>query len=88
MPKEKGGHAFSIELRTKEYLKNIELSNADQKVLVEGFLGKLRGLSIVEGIMLQVEGENGTLRLELKKEELKKLLPKGRISQSLERGNV
>jgi hypothetical protein len=46
-------------------------------VLIEGFLGELEAVDLVEGVMLEIQGTNGTLRMDLKKEELRKLLTKG-----------
>ena len=70
------GHLFSIELNSKEYLKSLALpSESGGDVLIEGFLGDIRSLSFTEGIMLEIEGTNGVLRLDLSKEELEGLLP-------------
>jgi hypothetical protein len=75
--KEGGEHAFSVELISREYLKRVAIPNeAGDNVLIEGFLGELGELGFVEGIMLEIKGTNGTLRMDLKKEELKKLLKK------------
>ncbi len=72
------GHLFSIELNSKEYLKSLALpSENGGDVLIEGFLGDIRSLSFTEGIMLEIEGTNGVLRLDLSKEELEELLPAG-----------
>lgn len=68
-------HAFSVELKSKEYIKLVTLANDSRnKVLIEGFLGELMELNFIEGIMLEIKGTNGTLRIDLRKEELKKLL--------------
>jgi len=75
-------HMFSIELKSKEHVKRVAIPNENGvNVLIEGFLGELQGLSFIEGIMLEIEGANGTLRMDLKEEELKKLLPKGRVKE-------
>jgi hypothetical protein len=72
--RKEGNHAFSIELKSKEYLKNIVISNrTGETVLVEGFLGELEELSFVEGAMLELRGSNGVLRIDLKEDELAKL---------------
>jgi hypothetical protein len=72
--RKEGNHAFSIELKSKEYLKNIVISNrTGETVLVEGFLGELEELSFVEGAMLELRGSNGVLRIDLKEDELGKL---------------
>jgi hypothetical protein len=72
--KNEGNHAFSIELKSKEFLKNIMISNrTGETVLVEGFLGELEDLSLVEGAMLELRGSNGVLRIDIKKDALGKL---------------
>jgi len=69
---------FSIELKSKEHIKRVALPNEDGgNVLIEGFLGQLQHLSFTEGIMLEIQGTNGTLRMDLSEKELKRLLPKG-----------
>jgi hypothetical protein len=71
-------HVFSIELKSKKYLKLVAMPNdAGDNVLFEGFLGELEAVDLVEGVMLEIQGTNGTLRMDLKKEELRKLLTKG-----------
>jgi hypothetical protein len=73
--RKEGNHAFSIELKSKEFLRNIVISNrTGETVLVEGFLGELEELSLVEGAMLELRGNNGVLRMDLKEGELKRLL--------------
>lgn len=70
-------HAFSIELKSKEYLKRVAIpSEAGDTVLIEGFLGELEELDLVEGVMLEIKGANGILRMDLKEEELNTLLKK------------
>lgn len=72
------GHMFSIELNSKGHLKTLALpSENGDSVLIEGFLGRLKGLSFAEGIMLQIEGTNGVLRMDLSEKELEELLPRG-----------
>ena len=67
-------HAFSIEMYSNEFLKQVSISkNANDSVLIEGFLGKIKELNFVEGIMLEIKGENGVLRMDLEVEELKLL---------------
>ena len=71
-------HMFSIELKSKEHVKRVALPNENGgNVLIEGFLGKLQDLSFTEGIMLEIQGTNGTLRMDLSEKELERILPKG-----------
>jgi hypothetical protein len=70
-------HAFSIELKSKEYLKRVAIpTEAGDTVLIEGFLGELEEVDLVEGVMLEIKGANGILRMDLKEEELNTMLKK------------
>ena len=67
-------HAFSIDLISREYLKLVAIPNdTGDNVLIEGFLGELEAVDLVEGVMLEIRGTNGTLKMDLKEEELNKL---------------
>jgi len=78
--KRESSHAFSVELKSKEFLRNVMISNrTGETVLVEGFLGELKEMSLIEGALLELRGSNGVLRIDLKEEELDRLL-KGRGS--------
>jgi hypothetical protein len=67
-------HTFSIELKSKEYLKLVAMPNgAKDNVLIEGFLGDLEVVDLVEGAMLEIQGTNGTFKMDLKEEELNTL---------------
>ena len=68
-------HAFSIEMKSKQYVKNISISNeAHDRVLFEGNLGKLHVISLVEGDVLELIGTNGVLRINLTKEQLQETI--------------
>jgi hypothetical protein len=77
-------HAFSVELKSKEYVKNMSLSDeAHDRVLFEGNLGELFELSIVEGDILEFTGVNGVLRIDISVEQLQKILVCKRRESSL-----
>ena len=64
-------HSFSVELKSKDYVKHISLSsNGGDSVLLEGFLGKLEKVSLVEDLLLEIKCLNGVLRIDMKKGEL------------------
>ena len=64
-------HAFSIELKNRRHVKHIFVSDeAHERVLFEGSLGKPMGMSLVEGDVLELVGENGVLRISLTREQL------------------
>jgi hypothetical protein len=68
---------FSVELKSKQYVKSISLSNGGHEaVLFEGILGELVDLNILEGTVLKVEGTHGTMMLDLSEDELMKVLDK------------
>jgi hypothetical protein len=66
---------FSIEMGSKRHVKSISISNeAHERVLFEGDIGEMLELVIVEGEVLKVKGTNGTLRIDIREEELLTML--------------
>jgi hypothetical protein len=43
-------------------------------VLFEGFLGSLKGIRFVEDLMLEIQGENGIIRIDVDKDQVIKAL--------------
>ncbi len=67
-------HAFSVELTHKEHLKTLAIhSSTNDVVIIEGFLGKLGNVAFVEDSMLEIQGVNGTLRIDMDIQDIKKL---------------
>jgi hypothetical protein len=65
---------FSVELKSKADLKNVTLANGSRdSVLIEGTVGELVQAMFVEDVILEIVGKKGTLRINLKAEELKSL---------------
>ena len=63
---------FSVELNSKVSLKNVTLSNGNhENVLVEGTIGELQRAEFTEGIVLEVVGDKGILRINLTPDEIK-----------------
>jgi hypothetical protein len=64
---------FSIELNSKNQIKHISLTNDNQKgsTLIEGTIGNLVKATFTEGIILEVTGTKGILRLGLQATEIK-----------------
>lgn len=68
-------HAFSIEMPSREHLRHITLSNkADMGVLVEGHLGSIKTVSLIDGVLLEIHGCNGILRLDITPQDLQMLI--------------
>ncbi len=63
---------FSVELKSKISIKNITLTNGVQEnVLVEGSIGELQRAEFREGIILEVVGDKGVLRINLSLDDIK-----------------
>ena len=72
-------HAFSVEMKSKQYINNVSISNESQdKVLFEGNLGKLQDMSLEEDHVLELIGTYGVLRIAVTRLQLEKLLSKGK----------
>ncbi len=65
-------HSFSVELKSKKFVKNFSLSDKGR----EGVLGELEEIGILEDAILLIHGANGTLRVDLTEDELRKMLAK------------
>lgn len=64
---------FSVELKSKNNLKNVTLANGSiDSVLIEGTIGELVQATFAEGVVLEVVGKNGVLRLDLREDDIKK----------------
>jgi hypothetical protein len=74
--KERG---FSVELKSKKNLKNVTLTNgSSDSVLVEGTIGELVQATFAEGIILEIVGKKGVLRIDLGEDEIKKTTEQNR----------
>jgi len=72
MEKNMNERYFSVELKSKVNLKNITLTNGGhENVLIEGTLGQLQVAEFAEGIILEVIGDKGVLRINLSQNEIK-----------------
>jgi hypothetical protein len=65
------GHSFSIEMPSRKGISNLSINGGST---IEGDLGNNISFEIIEGIMLQISGENGVFRLDLREGESDTLL--------------
>jgi hypothetical protein len=73
------GRSLSVEMASKAYVKSLIVSDELRgTVLFDADIGNLVELSSVDGIVLEVRGTKGTLRVDLTKEELEAMLRKVR----------
>jgi hypothetical protein len=75
-PEKSCGRNFSIEMKSRNHVKRIVLVEEGNGVLIEGFLGELEDIGMIDGILFEVRGTNGVLRMDLNESDLKKLLVK------------
>jgi hypothetical protein len=69
------GHVFSVEMKSKTHVRSISISNkSHDRVLFEGDLGAVLEVTLIGCSMLEVEGTNGVLRVELGQREMEKLM--------------
>ena len=64
-------HSFSIEMPSRNNINNLSINGGST---IEGDLGDSISFEIIEGIMLQISGENGVFRLDLTEGESEALL--------------
>ena len=70
-------HDFTVEIKSKQFLRNVSISDEARKlVLFEGSLGETVELSLVEGDVLEIMGENGVLRVSISENQLRHVLRK------------
>ncbi|UCE10473.1 MAG: hypothetical protein JSW61_00680 [Candidatus Thorarchaeota archaeon] len=68
-------HALSLELASFDHIRRLEISSEqDPEVVIEGVLGEIQRVTIVERMMLEIEGTNGVLRMDLTEHDIKELL--------------
>jgi len=65
-------HGFSVRLKSKEHVINISIpEKGGEAVLIEGILGELEILKIIEDAVLRITGTKGTLMVDLSEEDLR-----------------
>lgn len=71
---EKTERFFSVELKSRADLKNVTLTNGSRdSALVEGTIGELVRATFAEGEILEVVGKKGTLRINLREDEVRRI---------------
>ncbi|MHA1594139.1 MAG: hypothetical protein ACTSXX_05280 [Candidatus Baldrarchaeia archaeon] len=70
-------HSFSVQLKSKDHVTNMSMSEkSGEAVLLEGVLGELEGLEVLEEAVLRITGTNGTLMIDLTEDELRDMISK------------
>ena len=72
LTRDKNERFFSIDLDSKHQIKNMTMREGKKEsTLIEGTIGSLIEATFTEGIVLEVTGTKGTLRLDLQAQEIK-----------------
>jgi hypothetical protein len=73
MSKKAEEHSFSIEMKSENCVRRMSFFDKEKgHVFFEGFLGKLKNIVIVEDVMLEIEGKNGVIKLDITRQEIEK----------------
>ena len=73
---------FSVELKSKRHLKNVTLaSGSTNTALIEGTLGELIQATFKEGLILEIIGTKGVLRIDLGENEIKQITLQGTVEE-------
>lgn len=75
-----GRHSFSIEMVSKDHMTKVSVCNEPKKeVIFEGELGDIASVELIEGLMLEITGDNGVIRLDITEVELAQGLARKKI---------
>jgi len=71
MNEEQVEHGFSVEMKSKEYVKTFSINDGGREgVLFEGVLGELVKLGVMDEAVLLIQGANGMVRVDMTEDEL------------------
>ena len=63
-------HSFSVQMKTTKSVSGIAVNRKKDGVFLEGELGLILDIELIEGKVLTIIGENGTIRIDISWEEL------------------
>jgi len=66
---------FTIELDSRNNVKDVTVPRGSQRVVIEGTIGVLRRAKFVEPTVLELAGSGGVLRVDLSREDLAESKP-------------
>ncbi len=72
-------HSFSVQMKKTMSISGLAISRKKEGVFLEGELGPIEDIELIEGRVLTIQGENGTIRIDICEDELRLALkPKKR----------
>jgi hypothetical protein len=67
-------HSFSVQMKKAKSISGLAISRKKDRVFLEGELGLIKDIELIEGKVLTIQGENGTIRIDISEEELMHVL--------------
>jgi hypothetical protein len=67
-------HTFSVEIISRNDVRQVILSDPPDSVLFEGTIGELEEIALVEDASLEIKGTKGVIRIDLTRTELGEVL--------------
>ncbi len=75
-------HAFSIVMSSRDQVKNVKVSDdRNDSVVFEGSLGELLSIEVVDSVLLEINGRDGVLRMDITLEEISRAVKVARKRQ-------
>jgi len=63
-------HSFSVDMTKAKSVSGLAVNRKRDGVFLEGELGLILDIELIEGKVLTITGENGTIRIDITEEEL------------------
>jgi len=63
-------HSFSVQMTNAKSVSGLAINRKKDGVFLEGELGLIEDIELIEGKVLTIKGENGTIRIDISEEEL------------------
>ena len=63
-------HSFSVDMKKAKSVSGLAVNRKRDGVFLEGELGLILDIELIEGKVLTITGENGTIRIDITEEEI------------------
>ena len=72
-------HSFSLELKDSGAITHLQMTrNQEEIFLLEGYLGDIVAIVILEDVVLEIQGSLGVLRMDIETSKLTELIRHGK----------
>ncbi|MBE0633713.1 hypothetical protein E4H04_04120 [Candidatus Bathyarchaeota archaeon] len=63
-------HSFSVQMTDAKSISGLAINRKKDGFFLEGELGLIEDIELIEGKVLTIKGENGTIRIDISEEEI------------------